>query len=503
MSIFTKGVFLRKLKTYSFNDNFNAIFHYFCSVHKELIRYLYMKTLKAVIDKVDGFRFVIDLLDLKSGLGKRLLLAQSFMVSEIQLENQFANLTMAVDLVKDDQRYRHLQTLEIKLNHVKDIQNTLKRLSSSALLDDIELFEIKSFAIVCQEISTLNNSLKLSFLQLPDLQKVVDFLDPDRQNIPHFYIYSSYSEELLQLREEEKQMKLEDPTAAEILRLKVIELEDVIREKLSSQLFPFVSDLQRALETLGYLDVMIAKAQLAVKYGFARPIIQHKKTTFVGLFNPQVKSVLNLQQKEFQPIDIEIFANPCLITGVNMGGKTVLLKTIGLAQYLFQFGFFVPAVSASMAIVEQILMSIGDDQSELSGLSSFAAEMLNVDAIIRKSKVSKKILVLIDELARTTNPEEGKAIVNATLDILSEHHIPSLITTHYSGLVWEGRRLRVKGLQTEKLTHQLTAKNINDFMDYSLVENDSETINQQALRIARLLGVDLELLDKAAGYLKN
>lgn len=462
-----------------------------------------MKTLRSVIDKINGLRFVIEQLDLKSGLGKRLLMAQSFLVSESQMESEFLNVDQSVSLLKDDDRRDLLHTLEIKLNHIKDIQNTIKRASESAILDDVEFFEIKCFAILCQEISILNKDLKLSFLMLPNLQEVVDVLDPDRQKIPHFYIYSSYSEQLKELRLAHKKALLDQSDKAEDIRMQALEIEDAIRGKLSEKLTIHAPSLQNALEMVAHLDIVIAKAKQSILWGFARPVIAKDCTTFKGLFNPQVKSLLELQQKTFQPIDVDLKSAPCLITGVNMGGKTVLLKTIGLAQFLFQFGFYVPATSASMVIVDQILMSIGDEQSELNGLSSFAAEMMNVDEIIRKSKAEKRILVLIDELARTTNPEEGKAIVNATLDILSQHNIRSLVTTHYSGLDWNGRKLRVKGLQAEKLTDQLTAKNINDFMDYTLVENESEIMDKQALQIARLLGVDDELLEKAVVYMKK
>lgn len=460
-----------------------------------------MKTLRSVIDKVHGLRYVIEQLDLKSSLGKRFLLSQPFSVSKIQLETELSNTALAVDLVREKANAGSLQTLDIKLGQVHDIQNTIKRVLGSAILDDVELFEVKGFAILCQEISALNEVLKCPFIALPNLQEVVDILDPDRQNIPHFYIYSSYSNELAQLRAEHKKAQAEFPEKAEEIRLKAVAVEDVIREKLSAQLGDFAPLLQSALELVAHIDVFFAKAKQTIEFGFSKPVISEQQTSYQGLFNPQVKSLLEAQGDFFQPIDIELFMDPCLITGVNMGGKTVLLKTIGLAQSLFQFGFFVPARAASIAIVDKILVSIGDDQSELSSLSSFAAEMMNVNEIVKQSKTQLRLLVLIDELARTTNPEEGKAIVSATLDVLGRQHVRSLISTHYSGLDWSGRRLRVKGLRTDRLTDQLTVKNINDFMDYSLVENDADHAPQQALQIARLLGVDEELLQKASSYL--
>ena len=115
-----------------------------------------------------------------------------------------------------------------------------------------------------------------------------------------------------------------------------------------------------------------------------------------------------------------------------MAGKTVLLKSVQLAQYLMQFGFYVPARRAGMPLVEQVLTSIGADQDELNGLSSYAAEMLRVDEMIRQVRQRSKILVLIDELARTTNPVEGRAIVNGVVDFLTTHRVMAMVTTHYN-----------------------------------------------------------------------
>jgi DNA mismatch repair protein MutS2 len=89
------------------------------------------------------------------------------------------------------------------------------------------------------------------------------------------------------------------------------------------------------------------------------------------------------------------------------------------------------------------MTSMDDEQSELKGLSSFASEMLKINAIIHAAKTGNHILALIDEPARTTNPVEGQALVNALVDMLQEHKVQSLLTTHYSGIQSDCRRLRV------------------------------------------------------------
>ncbi len=113
-----------------------------------------------------------------------------------------------------------------------------------------ELFEVKRFAMLCQNISILVESLKLSFFQLPSLQEVIDLLDPDKQRVPHFYIYSSYSQELLLLREKAKQLQASHPEEAEKTHFAAVELEDRIRQKLSLQLQPYVSLLEISLQSV-------------------------------------------------------------------------------------------------------------------------------------------------------------------------------------------------------------------------------------------------------------
>ena len=186
-----------------------------------------------------------------------------------------------------------------------------------------------------------------------------------------------------------------------------------------------------------------------------------------------------------------------------MAGKTVLLKSVQLAQYLMQFGFYVPARQAGMPLVEQVLTSIGDDQDELNGLSSYAAEMLRVDEMIRQVRQRSKILVLIDELARTTNPVEGRAIVNGVVDFLTTHRVMAMVTTHYSGITAECRKLRVRGFVENRVEGNMTLKNINEFIDYSLEEDSGEEVPQEAMRIAWMLGIDRGVLERVENYLQE
>lgn len=180
-----------------------------------------------------------------------------------------------------------------------------------------------------------------------------------------------------------------------------------------------------------------------------------------------------------------------------MAGKTILLRSLYLSQLLAQFGFFVPAKQAEIVLIEDILCSIGDNQNEAEGLSSYASEILLLNDIIKKVKEGKKHLVLVDELARTTNPTEGVALVDSFLNILSQYSSFSVTTTHYSGVKSKAKRLRVKGFIPNTTQKELSIDEIPNQIDYSLIEDQDNKIPNEALYLAELLNIDKEFIDGA------
>lgn len=463
-----------------------------------------MFLLRNAIEEVNGFRFMIDQLEIQSGLAKRVLYATPYQQHPEEIISELNRVERMCFYLRDAQYADSFSKIGIKLMQIKDIRGTVSRLEEHQGLDDIELFELKNFSLLATDIRSLLEAAKIDIIRIPDLEPVIDILDPDKMRIPYFYIYDTYSPELAGLRNEIKKLKRSgkaDEKQIEKIYFQSVSLEDKIREKLSGQLQSFVLSVAEALTGIATLDILIAKAKQSISMHLCKPELSEYTTCYRGIFNPQVKKVLESEQKTYQSIDIEMEKGACLITGANMAGKSVILKTVALAQTLFQFGFFVPAVQAGIAPVDEVLLCIGDEQCELNGLSSFASEMLRINRIIQDIKAGKNALILIDELARTTNPTEGKAIVNAVLDFLTENKVRSLITTHYSGIQASCRKLRVKGFIKEKVKGTLTINNINEYIDYSLIEDNDTSVPQEAMRIARILGVDENLLDRAESYL--
>ena len=430
---------------------------------------------------------MLDKLDLQSGFARRWLLDTSMMTCAAEIEASHGVTRRFVQFVNNVDR-THLTTLLFRLQGVKDIRTTIKNLRQMATLDDIELFEVKHLSILAAEVKKMLQEHGLAdAVHIPCLDDVITILDPDGTQIASFYIYDSYCSELKDLRKRMRQQ----PECQDELLVEAAEIEETVRRDLTKQLHGHVDDIEQALVALAAVDINLARARQVIDEGLCLPTISNDGTSrYTAMFHPQVKDALTRRGKAFQPVDIWYADRPTLITGANMGGKTVVLKTLTLCQYLFQFGFGVPASQASISIKDEVYFCIGDEQSIERGLSSFAAEMKNIDAVIKASRENRKILALIDEPARTTNPTEGTALVQALLKVLGNKQMSLIMTTHYDIEPGAAHCLRVKGFD-------------NGSMNYSLVEVDDGEVPHEALTIAQGLGIDPEWLSLAREELKT
>ena len=443
--------------------------------------------MRNVIESPCGIRYMVDQLELQSGFARRSLLHSPLMTNGEDIAATYAVLSRFAEFVNRVEPL-FINTLNHKLCGLKDIRTTIKNLHGSSVLDDIELFEVKHLALLAADVNKLLAEHDMAdAVKIPSLDEVIAILDPDGMKIATFYIYDSYSEQLKDLRVKMRQ----HPEQQEELLLQAGELEDGIRADLSRQLHPFAAAIEQAQLALARIDVNLAKAMQMKQMGLTFPVLSNDGTTrYEAMFHPQVKDALAQRGREFQPVDIAFGEQPTLITGANMGGKTVVLKTLTLCQLLFQFGFGIPAASAQIAVKDEIHFCIGDEQSVEKGLSSFAAEMKNIDAVIQASRENNRILALIDEPARTTNPTEGAALVTALLQVLADKDMSLVMTTHYDIESGKARCLRVKGFE-------------NGSMDYQLVEVQEGEVPHEALNIAQSLGIDSEWITTARSLLES
>lgn len=402
----------------------------------------------------------------------------------------------------------------------KDLRVTLKKLNEGRLMDEIELFEIKSFSKLCFDIQKEyeKSQINIPEIQFRDVQEVFCILDPDDLKIDTFYIYDSYSLELKNVRNkrnslESKIAKTKDENEKDRLlreRLQLVSLENdveyAIKKDLSKKLKFYVEDLIHNTNTIGYMDYLLAKAKFFYKTNAVRPLICNNKETDLELnkvYNPYYTSILEKKGKKMTPLDIKIEKGVTLLTGANMGGKSICMKTVTLNVLMANMGMYIYSESARIPVVDYIYMISDDLQNVESGLSTFGAEIIYLKKIIAASK-HKNGLIVLDELARGTNPHEGKILLQAVINFFKKQLSYTFISTHFDGISREDiRHLQVVGISKinmEKLT-QLIGLNknkaldiIQEYMDYSIEETYDEEVPQNALQIAKLLGLDSDSL---------
>ena len=460
--------------------------------------------IKELIKQDAGFQYVVDSLELMSAAGRRALLETTFSSDAEWLEAEWRRLGTAIEAVHEYKYKKPYIELRHCLMQLHDLRGTLSSLACRTPLNEVELFELKNLAQLRRTAAEAIAGLGMAtMLPLPDTDEAFALLDPDGTGIANFYIYDSYDPRLAPLRRELKALQEHDGDAGRIAQLlaEQSEIQSAVCLRLTDALHAHHDALGKTLEQMAYADILFAKAELAIAWNLTKPTIG-SRIEYRALVNPRLKHRNEATHLRYQPVDIALGAGVTLVTGANMAGKTVLLKSIGTAQTMVQCGFFAPAESAETVLFDGVATSIGDDQDEMNGLSSYAAEIIKISDIVRRCR-TERLLVLIDEPARTTNPVEGKAIVQALTGIMEEASSTTLITTHYGNLGGKCRRLRVKGFVEGMADVPLTPRNINLFIDYSLTEDASGEVPHEALRIADILGCDSELIETARKHINN
>lgn len=300
----------------------------------------------------------------------------------------------------------------------------------------------------------------------------------------------------------------------ELLKGQEEEEEYRVRQELSSTLMTWVDYLVRNIEAIGRLDVLLAKAALAVGFHGVKPeIAEDGRIMIQAGRHLKVAHALSREDKEFTPVSLDIRQGVTCITGANMGGKTVTLKLLGMLTLMAQMGFFVPAEKMIFTPVEFFFISVGDEQNTDKGLSTFGAEMQKIGGILKDS--DRRGLLLIDELARGTNPKEGYAISKAILNHLKSKPVISVVTTHFDGLADDRDILHLQvmglsGVDFETLRQELNENGtlgidaVHQLMDYRLrVIHGPEEVPKDAINISRLMGLDEEILDEARRILEK
>lgn len=199
---------------------------------------------------------------------------------------------------------------------------------------------------------------------------------------------------------------------------------------LSLEIAGYTNDIMNDFNLLTLFDFIQAKAQLSRNMKATRPEISEDNK--VALYNSR-HPLINPDDVVANDLIIGEDYRIIIVTGPNTGGKTVVLKTLGLLQLMGQAGLHLPADKGStMGIFDKIYADIGDEQSIEQNLSTFSSHMTNIIDILEK--MTPKSLVLFDELGAGTDPQEGAALAISILEMIENRGTTTVITSHYPEL---------------------------------------------------------------------
>ena len=230
----------------------------------------------------------------------------------------------------------------------------------------------------------------------------------------------------------------------------VMELENDIRElhydeareisailrAFSDFVRPYAQELEKSAVFVGETDFLMAKAQTALDFVAGLPSLSEDgRLELRKARHPLLEKALAREGRSIVPISVHLDSKGriLLISGPNAGGKSVCLKTVGLLQYMFQWGMLIPtSESSELPVFRQIAVSIGDDQSLENDLSTYSSFLADMRELLRDA--GPGTLVLIDEFGSGTEPAAGGAIAEAILAELDRRGVYGVITTHYTNL---------------------------------------------------------------------
>lgn len=403
---------------------------------------------------------------------------------------------------------------------MKNIRLTVNKCREAAL-NEIELFEVKRFLLQTDELlpqfEAVQKVLMLEGVSLEDTRGALELLDPEKNRIATFYISDSYSPRLRAVRKEKKALeeqirRLPNGEEKEALLAKRVltaaeeeHEEMVVRSQLSEKLRPYLDAMLHNMDAVADIDLTVEKAHLAKKYGGVMPVLTEDRLRMEDMVNPQIADVLTEKGKTFTPVSIALEKGATVITGANMGGKSVALKTIALNILLTQCGFFPFAKAAEVPLFDSMHIISEDLESIDRGLSSFGGEIVRFNQVMGRLQEGFAF-ILLDEFARGTNPDEGAAIVQAVTAYLNRANAITVLATHYDNVAQRGNAhyqvIGLKELDVKKLQQEIAAAGgevgvelIARHMNYGLYRvEDKQDCPRDALNICRLLGMKPEIL---------
>ncbi len=287
----------------------------------------------------------------------------------------------------------------------KTVDKILKKVSKSLLVQD--------------DYTTMRDGRVVLPIKAEHKRKVKGFIHSESSTGQTVYI------------EPEESLELNN----DLLSLRFAESREIekILKQITESIGSVSTELKKSLSTIAVLDTFFAKAQYSIEVVGAFPTINTEMPLkIIAGYHPIL--LKKLSRKNTVPLNLEIKNNKIIvITGPNAGGKTVVLKSIGLLSLLVMAGFHVPIhPDSNFRFFSNVLVDIGDKQSIEDDLSTFSSHLANIKNILEV--LDKDSLILLDELGTGTDPTEGAALATAILIALRDRNTTCFATTHHGDL---------------------------------------------------------------------
>lgn len=280
----------------------------------------------------------------------------------------------------------------------------------------------------------------------------------------------------------------------DLVRLTEDELREVHRilRELTGRLREHSTEIRAAVRALGEFDFIFAKARFAEDFECVIPKFAPEdgpRLVLKEARHPLLQDVLRRQRKRVVPVSLGLdgVQRTLLISGPNTGGKTVAMKTVGLLALMAQSGLPVPAAEAELPIFPDVLADIGDNQSIEQSLSTFGAHVARIREMVENA--APGVLVLLDELGRATDPEEGGALGVAILEEFRHYGAFTLSSTHLLAI-------KVYGSNTEGVLNASMGFN-EETLEPTYHLRTGAPGKSAGLDIASRLGLPRHLIDRA------
>jgi len=384
-------------------------------------------------------------------------------------------------------------------DELKDVRASLREI-------DIKLSRIKK-----DRIETIREKYSLDF-------RFNDFLVIDESSIPDdsetFLYIEPYDNTSVVVKPQLGRDFYDRRNSASPLYNREKELEEEILNSLAGAVEEERKSINQCVEAVKIFDISLARAEMAVRFKSIRPRFSEEGHIAIdSLMYIPLKERCGEEGEVYTPLSARFDTRHIVISGSNMGGKTIVLRSLLFAQILAQMGFFVPAAMFSTVLFQSINL-IGDRSSSGErGLSSFGVEIMS----LIDSGNDGNTLYIIDEFAKTTNSTEAYALNSALLESFSrQKSFWSFSSTHQENLpplknvsYWSMKGLdhlkyseyfynEFKGNQSDRI------KLINKYMNYHIQPKHSGSEeSRDALKIARILGLDSKTLEYAEKYLEK